>query len=186
MPRPQPHDQGQESSREQSHDQIRPRMVVVGRIGGVYGVRGWVHVHSETQPIENILRYRPWYLGERTQGLEPLEGRRHGKGLVARLAGCVGREQAAPLVGSAIAVPRDQLPPPKADEFYWVDLEGLAVETVEGRDLGRVDHLFATGANDVVCVKGERERLIPFVWGDVIRDVDFDLGRVLVDWDPDF
>ena len=79
-----------------------------------------------------------------------------------------------------------QLPPPRADEFYWCDLEGLAVETQDGMDLGRVDHLFATGANDVICVKGERERLIPFVWGDVIKDVDFAEGRILVDWDPDF
>jgi 16S rRNA processing protein RimM len=161
-------------------------MIVLGRIGGVYGVRGWVHVQSETQPIENILHYRPWYLGDRGQVLDSLEGRRHGKGLVARLEGCDDRDRAAALVGAEIAVPRDRLPPPKADEFYWADLEGLAVETIAGRPLGRVDHLFATGANDVVCVQGERERLIPFVWGDVIRDVDFDLGRVLVDWDPDF
>jgi 16S rRNA processing protein RimM len=166
--------------------QTQPRMVVLGRISGVYGIRGWVHVYSETDPIENVLGYRPWYLGKGGQAFEPLEGKRHGKGLVARLAGCDDRDQAAALVGSEISVPRDRLPPPNADEFYWFDLEGLRVENMEGRDLGRVDHLFGTGANDVVCVRGERERLIPFVWGDVIKDVDFGLGRVLVDWDPDF
>jgi 16S rRNA processing protein RimM len=171
---------------DQAKAQTEPRMVVLGRIAGVYGVRGWVHVYSETDPIENILRYRPWHLGQGRPACEPLEGKRHGKGLVARLAGCDDRDQAAALVGTEITVPRDRLPPPRADEFYWLDLEGLAVETTAGRDLGRVDHLFATGANDVVCVKGERERLIPFVWGDVIKDVDFELGRVLVEWDPDF
>jgi 16S rRNA processing protein RimM len=162
------------------------RMVVLGRIAGVYGVRGWVHVHSETDPIENILRYRPWHVGKGGQVREPLEGKRHGKGLVALLDGCGDRDQAAALVGAEIAVPRDRLPPPSADEFYWFDLEGLTVTTTEGAELGRVDHLFATGANDVICVRGERERLIPFVWGDVVKDVDFVLRRLLVDWDPDF
>lgn len=170
----------------QAQAQPQPRMVVLGRIAGVYGVRGWVHVYSETDPIENILGYGPWYVGKSDRAVEPLEGKRHGKGLVARLSGCDDRDQAAALVGAEIAVRRDRLPPPSADEFYWFDLEGLAVETAEGRNLGRVDHLFATGANDVVCVKGDRERLIPFVWGDVIKDVDFAGGRILVDWDPDF
>jgi len=90
------------------------------------------------------------------------------------------------LVGQAIAVRRDQLPPPRAGEFYWADLEGLAVETEQGTRLGRVDHLFATAANDVLVVRGERERLIPFLWGAVIKDVEFDRGLILVDWDPDF
>jgi 16S rRNA processing protein RimM len=164
----------------------QPPMVVLGRIAGVFGVRGWVHVFSETDPIDNILRYGPWHIGTSGRVYAPIEGKRHGKGLVARLAGCDDRDQAAALVGAEIAVPRDRLPPPRADEFYWIDLEGLAVATLQGSDLGRVDHLFATGANDVICVKGERERLIPFVWGDVVKDVDFAAGRVLVDWDPDF
>jgi len=164
----------------------RPHMVVLGHVAGVYGIQGWVRIHSETDPIGNILRYRPWYLGPEGQVFEPVEGRRHGKGLVARLAGCSDRDLAATLVGKEIAVPRDRLPPPKADEFYWFDLEGLSVVTTTGTDLGKVDHLFATGANDVLCVRGERERLIPFVWDDVVKDVDFAAGRVLVDWDPDF
>ena len=166
-----------------------PRMLVLGHIGAAHGVRGWVKVHSETDPIENVLRYRPWHLhgpGLADQTLEPAEWRHQGKGLVVRFAGYDDRDKSAALVGAEILIPRTQLPPPRAGEFYWCDLEGLAVATQDGMDLGRVDHLFATGANDVICVKGERERLIPFVWGDVIKDVDFSGGRILVDWDPDF
>ena len=171
---------------DQAPTQSEPSMVVLGRIAGVFGVRGWVHVFSETDPIDNILHYRPWHIGKGGKVYELVEGKQHGKGLVAHLAGCDDRDQAAPLVGAEIAVTRDRLPPPRADEFYWIDLEGLACETVQGVNLGRVDHLFATGANDVICVKGERERLIPFVWGDVVKDVDFAQGRIVVDWDPDF
>ena len=157
---------------------------MLGEIVGVYGVRGWIRVVSETEPLENILRYSPWLVDGLARAVA--EGRRHGKGLVARLVGCEDRDQAAELVGKTIAVTRDRLPAPRPDEFYWADLEGLAVETTNGVPLGHVSHLFATGANDVLVVKGERERLLPFVWGDVVKDVDFAGNVIRVDWDPDF
>ena len=162
------------------------KRVVLGRIVGVYGVRGWVKVFSETVPREGILGYSPWLVGHSPTPRAVLEGRRHGKGMVARIAGCDDRDQAAALVDQEIAVTRDRLPPARPDEFYWTDLEGLEVWTSGGTRLGVVDHLFSTGANDVLVVSGERERLLPFVWDDVIKSVDFEQGRIEVDWDPEF
>ncbi len=161
-------------------------MLVLGRISGIYGVRGWVKIFSETEPRENILTYSPWYLGEALTPRTIVEGKRHGRTLIARLAGCEYRDQAGELMGLEIAIRRDQLPAPSADEFYWADLEGLTVETLDGTRLGRVSRLFDTPANDVVVVAGERERLIPFLWDYVIKDVDFEGGIMRVDWDPDF
>lgn len=161
-------------------------LIALGRIAGVYGVKGWIKVVSDTQPRDGILRYKPWLLGPKATPSRVAEGKIHGKGLVARLDGCDDRDAAALLVGQEIFVTRDQLPPARADEFYWVDLEGLQVVTSEGVELGRVDHLFATGANDVLVVKGERERLVPFVWDDVVKEVDLEQGRIEVDWDPEF
>jgi len=166
--------------------QTRPRMLVLGHVSGVYGVRGWVKVFSDTEPRDNILAYSPWYLGPSRTARKVAAGRPHGKGLVAHIEGCEDREQAADLVGQEIAVRRGQLPPPRADEFYWADLEGLIVETLDGTLLGRVEHLFATAANDVLVVKGERERLLPFIWEQVVTKVDFEHGRIRVDWDPEF
>lgn len=162
------------------------KRVVLGRIAGVYGVRGWVRVFSETNPRETVLDYSPWLLGPDSRPYAVIEGRRHGKGVVARLAGCDDRDQAAALVDQEVAVDRGRLPRPSPDEVYWTDLEGLQVWTRAGVYLGVVDHLFSTGVNDVLVVSGERERLLPFAWGDVIRSVDLDLGRIEVDWDPDF
>ena len=162
------------------------RRVVLGRIAGVFGVRGWVKIYSETEPRDGILRYSPWMVGASGESRRVLEGRVHGKGVVARLEGCDDRDQAALLVEQEIAVTRDRLPPPRRDEFYWIDLEGLQVVTLEGQALGTVSHLFATGANDVLVVVGERERLIPFSWDEAIRSVDFDQRLIQVDWDPDF
>lgn len=163
-------------------------MVPLGHISGVFGVRGWVKVHSDTEPRDNILSYSPWYLrrGDRWEARKLLDGHSQGKGLVARVQGCDDRDQAAALMGTLIAVPRKQLPALEQDEFYWSDLEGLRVVTTQGVELGQVSHLFSTGANDVLVVKGEHERLLPYVWDQVILGVDLEAGLIRVDWDPEF
>jgi 16S rRNA processing protein RimM len=163
-------------------------MIILGRISGLFGVRGWVKIHSDTSPREGILGYKHWYL-KKAAGWEStklLAGRVQGKGVVAHLSGCDDRDQAVALVGLDIGIKREQLPKLKPGEYYWTDLEGLRVENLEGIDLGVVSHLFETGANDVVVVKGDRERLIPYTMGEAIREVDLDAGRILVDWDADF
>ena len=115
-----------------------------------------------------------------------LSGRIHGKGLVARLEGVDDRDTAHSLKGFDIAVNRDQLPKTTEGEYYWVDLEGLDVRTIEGVALGKVDYLFETGANDVLVVKGDRERLVPYISDQVIKSVDLQKALIVVDWDPDF
>ena len=165
-------------------------LVEVGRISAVFGVRGWLKIRSYTQPIENILKYRPWQLCRqgRCFVVELMEGKRQGKGLIARLAGIDDRDQARELVGHSIHVPRDALPVLPEGEYYWSDLQGLAVVTTEGEELGRVDHLMETGANDVLVVveAGGRQRLIPYIKGQVVTAVDLEAGSLTVDWDPEF
>jgi len=162
------------------------RTLVVGRISGIFGLQGWVKVFSETEPMDAILGYSPWRIGATGDPRSVAEGRRHGKGLIARLEGCGDPDQASALVGSMIRVEREQLPPLNEDEIYWADLEGLVAETLGGVVLGKVDHLFETPGNDVLVVRGERERLIPFIWEDVVKKVDLEGGRLILDWDPDF
>ena len=166
------------------------RRVMIGRIVGLYGVQGWLKIESWSEPRTRIFDYQPWQLstapGEVTE-VAGVKGRPQGKGLVCHLPNVDTREQAAALVGKDIHVARELLPPPGKDEYYWVDLEGLEVVTTEGVVLGRVSHLFATGANDVVVVRdGERERLVPFIQGSYVRSVDLEAGRMVVDWDPEF
>ena len=164
------------------------RLLTVGKIVGLHGVDGWVKIESWTEPRLQIFSYRPWRLTLAGSELEvaSTQGHEQGKGMVAKLPGCDDRDAAAKLIGATIQVPRSALPKPKRGEYYWTDLEGLAVVTVEGVDIGQVSHLFATGANDVLVVRGERERLIPFVIGQFVKKVDLDAGRITVDWDPEF
>lgn len=166
---------------------MQARYVVLGSIAGPYGTRGWVRVHSSTEPPENILRYAPWDIrrGGCWSRVGVAEGRLQGRGVVARLDGCCDRDQADGYRGCEIAVERSRLPETDEGEYYWADLVGLRVVTTEGVGFGEVERMMETGANDVMVVRGDIERLIPFLPGPVVRSVDIDGGIVVVDWHPD-
>jgi 16S rRNA processing protein RimM len=164
------------------------RLLLMGRIVGVFGVEGWVKVESYAEPRENLGRYRPWHVERpNVAALEIAKPKiaAHGRGLIAKLDGVADRDTASSLIGAEIKVPRDRLPKAAAGEYYWADLEGLKVRSTIGVELGVVSHLLATGANDVLVVRGDRERLVPYI-PDVVRRVDPDSGLIEVDWDPEF
>jgi 16S rRNA processing protein RimM len=167
---------------------LKQEPIVVGKVSGVFGVKGWVKVFSFTDPRENILIYSPWLLkkGGQTKSVDVVDGMLQGKTIVAQLDGIIDRDQAAGLMGSDVLISHEQLPRTGKGEYYWSDLIGLHVETVDGTPLGVVDSLMETGANDVVIIKGERERVIPFLQGRTIIAVDLDAGKIVVDWDPEF
>jgi 16S rRNA processing protein RimM len=166
----------------------RDNTVDVGKISGVFGVKGWLKIFSYTSPKENILNYSPWLLekaGE-VKTVEVVDGNLQGGGVIAQIKGVNDRNQAETLLGYEIFIRREQLPETSEGEYYWSDLIGLEVETTDGVALGVVDSLLETGANDVLIVKGERERAVPFIKGQVIVEIDREAGRIVVDWDPDF
>jgi 16S rRNA processing protein RimM len=169
-------------------------VVVLGRFTATYGVQGWIKVYSYTDPMENILTYTPWLVrknGVWTE-LKRIGGKKHGKGLIARLDGIDAPEKARVFTNEEIAVPKKVLPDLKPGEYYWSQLENLLVYTESGELLGRVDHLMETGANDVLVVKGtedsidREERLLPWLPDQVVKEIDLDSGTMRVDWDPEF
>ncbi|MDH5436105.1 MAG: ribosome maturation factor RimM [Gammaproteobacteria bacterium] len=161
--------------------------VILGRIAGFYGVRGWVKVYSHTEPKENILNYPLWLIGPDHKSIKLETGKLHGKGIVAKLIGFDDRDQVAKLLGQDIAVPREELPKLEEGEYYWGDLTGLKVVNQERQELGIVVHLFETGANAIMAVNdGKEERLIPFLTDNVVLKVDIEGGVIEVDWPTDF
>ncbi|ACE84515.1 ribosome maturation factor RimM [Cellvibrio japonicus] len=171
-------------------------LVSVGRITAVYGIKGWVKVHSYTEPQDNLFEYHPWWVKTRhgVKQVEIDEARPHGDAYVAHIKGVDDRDLAMAYTAADIAVERDLLPELEDGEYYWNQLEGLSVFTVFGGEqrLGVVTKLLETGANDVLVVQGDaqsidqRERLIPYVPGQFVLSVDLDSKRILVDWDPEF
>jgi len=170
--------------------------LTAGKITGCYGVKGWVKVHSYTEPQENLFGFGSWKLRRRGSE-EPVEfdqWKRQGKGMVAHIAGVDDRTLAETYQGLEIVVDKTCLPALEEGDYYWHQLQGLQVwarEPGTGAErvpLGRVDHLIETGANDVLVVHpeagsiDEQERLVPYLPGDVVTRVDLDEGVIEVDW----
>lgn len=178
--------------------------VIVGEITGVSGVKGWVKVFSHTQPRVNIVKYNPWLIANNKEAAskEPnwksvkvLNGRSQGKTIVAQIEGVTDREQAHSMIGTKIAIKKEQLKELSHNDFYWRDLEGLDVINIKGELLGQVSHLIETGANDVLVVKltpelakGQKikEMMIPYLMGDVVKKVDLEANQLEVDWDDEY
>jgi 16S rRNA processing protein RimM len=169
--------------------------VEVGRFGSVYGVRGWIRIHSYTDDPENIFDYGPWYTqaGDNLKEIVLTEWKRHGDGYICKLEGFDQREESQSMTGKSVFVDESSLPPLPEDEFYINDLMGMRVINTDGYDLGVVDGFMETGANDVLVVKansddayGKKERLLPLVFGSTITELDEDAQKLVVIWDPDF
>lgn len=164
-------------------------LILVGEVSGVFGIKGWLKIFSFTRHKDNILSYSPWLLTKGSNEPMPYllsKGLLKNSSVIAKLDGIDDRDQAANLVGSSIYVKLSQLPALQDGEYYWSDLVGLNVKTSSGTWLGIVDSLLETGANDVLIVKGDRERAIPFLQGSTILSIDLDKGLMTVDWDADF
>lgn len=174
----------QATTKESENNQL----ISLGNISGVFGVKGWVKVHSFTDPREKIVEYDSWqvkYQGKWRE-VKLSGGKRQGKTIVAKIVGLDDRDEAMLYQGAEIAIYPRQLDKLQAGEYYWHQLTGLKVMTVDGVDLGRVHHLLETGANDVLVVKGDRERLIPLTMGNAVTEVDLSTETITVDWDPEF
>ena len=164
-------------------------LINAGEIVGVFGIKGWLKVFSLTDPRENILDYSPWVLkkGDELKEVKLVNGKRQGKSIVALVEGVSDRNDAELYCGWQILINKSQFPETEEGIYYWADLIGLSVETTEGISLGKVNSLLETGANDVLVVKNDlQERLIPFINKQVVKEIDLDDKRMIVDWDPDF
>lgn len=159
--------------------------VELGRIGAPFGLNGWMHVASYTDPPAALLRFPEWDLRRAGAALGPrrlIEGRVQGGHLVVRLEGIEDRDAAASLSGVSVEVEREALPPAGEREYYRADLIGLDVRNVEGNSLGKVAYFVDAPAGAVMVV--EQDGVQHWVLADPthLLQVDLEAGRVLVDW----
>ena len=193
------------SGNQTATDGTKDHLVVVGRICGVYGVKGWLKVYSFTEQQLQILEYQPWYLGHNKQyrKVTLVEGRKHGKGIVVQIQDIDDRDKAAEWVNATIAVRADCLPELPEGEYYQAQLQGLQVKDLSGQLLGIVTEVMSTGANDVLVLrtgdipspgaskpdssgKEPEEILVPYISEKVVKSIDLAQGEIIVDWDPDY
>ncbi len=165
------------------------KRVILGRINGLYGVKGWLKIFSYSRPRENIFSYSPWLIEQSSGICLPhlvSDWKAQGKGLIALLEKVNDRDAAQSFVGLDISVFRDQLPELADEEYYWCDLMGLEVINQAEDILGTVVEIKETGANDVLVVMGEKQYLIPLLKGSVVKHVDQQKRQMLVDWDGEY
>jgi 16S rRNA processing protein RimM len=160
--------------------------VELGRLGAPYGLSGWIHVESHTDPPERLLDYREWVLrlagGERlTRRIEA--GRRHAQALVVHLESIADRDAAARLTGAVIEVERAALPRLNEGEYYRADLIGCRVRNLEGADLGQVSHFVDAPRGAVMVAKAAdgKEHWV-LAHPRHLRQVDLAARQVVVDW----
>ena len=171
------------------------RIEVVGKLGSTYGIRGWLRVYSSTEYAESIFDYQPWFLKIKGQW-QPTElesWKHHNHELIAKLKNVNDRETAQSLANVEIGVDLSVFPQLEEGDYYWHDLIGCNVVNLEGYVMGTVTEMMETGSNDVLVVRanskdafGKQERLIPFLYEQVVKRVDLTTKIIEVDWDAGF
>jgi 16S rRNA processing protein RimM len=161
--------------------------VLVGKVSGCFGVKGWLKIFSYCDPRENITTYKSWIVGGKV--FDSVESKRNGKLIVAKLKGIDDKDIAMTLIGQTVEIREDQLERLRSDQFYWRDLVGLEVTNTKGIAFGKITNLLETGANDVIIIKGERERLVPYITdadnGRTVIEVDIEKKTMVVEWHED-
>ncbi len=172
-----------------------PDLVLVGRVGEAYGLKGGLHLIPYSNDAAALQAAHEWWLqgpGKLPlRSVDVLHAKPHGGGLTAQLVGLADRDQAEKLKGASVFVPRSRFPALSDDEYYWTDLVGLEVVNVDGVVLGTVTGLTETGAHPLLEVAeqgadGEAvQRLVPFV-GVHVKSVDREARCITVDWGVDY
>ena len=172
-----------------------PKIIILGKLGSTYGVKGWMRITAYTDSVEGIFDYSPWLINEqgKWREIEVTQWRFQGKAVVANLEGVDDMDGAQRLTNCEIGIHSEQMNNLPEDEFYWRDLIGCEVINTKGYNMGKVDQVVETGSNDVLLVKanakdafGKGERMIPFVTEQFIKEVSISAKQIVVDWEPDF
>jgi len=165
-------------------------LVLVGYVAGAYGLQGWVRIRPYSAEADALLHAKTWWLDKpEMRDVTRMQAREHSGDIVAQLMGVADREAAEALKGAKVQVSRSHFPALADDEFYWVDLIGMAVDNLQGEPLGTVADMMDNGAHPILRVKPatdeQQEMLIPFVDQFVIK-VDREARKITADWGLDY
>lgn len=157
----------------------RDKLVVIGQAGKPFGIRGEIRIKPYTESFETFKRSPVLVFGETPYTV--LSIRIHQGAALASLKGIDSPEKAKELAGNLVKTDAENLPPREEDEYYWHELIGMSVYTVDGRALGELTQIIETGAHDVLQVEGEYgEILLPMI-DEVVVEVDTQTNKMVVD-----
>ena len=159
-------------------------LVSVGKVVGTHGIKGYLKVISyaeSTAPFADGRQLALRRTGKPVAKFRIESARPHKRGLLLALEGITSVDVAKEWVGCELCVDRAALPETEQDTYYWHQIIGLDVFTVDGRRLGQVTAIFPTGSNDVYVVReGKKEILIPAL-ASVVVEIDLTTKALRVD-----
>jgi 16S rRNA processing protein RimM len=164
-----------------------PELVVLGTISKPQGLRGAFRVRPTSLQSNNLATLKTLFLGSVDQNPTPHKVKKvqdRGGFFVVQIQGVDHIDQVTGMIGTEVSARLDDLAELDDGEFYWFELVGLKVVTTRGRELGKIESIIPTGANDVLVVnKGRREKLIPYI-DQVVVEVNLEEGVMTVDLPP--
>ena len=172
---------GDSNKRGSVEENTEPRFLVIGQIGKAHGVKGEMRVVMHTDLPERFTWLDAVYVGQDNPSLVPVESVRfHKNWVLLKLEGYEDRDAVSLLTGQILQVDESQAIPLEEGEYYLYQLEGLAVVSDQGENLGSLVEIIETGANNVFVVQGsDGEILLPDT-KEVILNIDFDIGQMTV------
>lgn len=161
--------------------QVADEFIVIGQITKPHGVRGEVRVRPYTDEPARFTWLEQVYVGNKDpQPMAVEQARVHQSMILLKLAAVNDRMAADQLRGEWLLVPETEALPLAEGEYFLFQLEGLSVFTAEGETLGTLTSIIETGANNVFVVQGDQgELLLPDI-DEVVQEIDFENGRVVV------
>ena len=163
-------------------------VVIMGKIVGPHGIKGWLKVHPFTEEIGTLSEYPQWLVSEDEKHWASYKVEKtiiKDKTLLVKLSGIHDRNGSESVNKNMIGILKEELPKLDSDTYYWSDLIGLDVQNEAGYYFGTIKTMMETGSNDVMVIKGEKEFLIPYL-PDVVIKVDLEAKKVLVEWDENY
>jgi 16S rRNA processing protein RimM len=157
----------------------------IGKVVKPHGVKGKIKVKYYGEDLDQFSHYREVILPDRSgnpQTYDIVQAISQPSFLILQLKGIERIEDVQPLVGKEILIRKDSLPDLEEDEYYWIDLLGMVVETEDGKKIGTLKEIFATGANDVYVVEGKRGEIFLPATGEVIKSVDRQRKVIKAHW----
>ena len=167
------------------------RKILLGKLGKPHGVKGFLYIHYYGEDPNKLYDYEGLLLDDGT--LVKVDKLLLQKDrVILKFLETNSRNDAEKLRDKELFIKEDSLPVLENNQAYYFELEGLNVKNLDNVDLGRVKEILETNANDVLVIEptkssvDEKERLVPYVKDNVVKEINKIDKTILIDWSEDY
>ena len=156
--------------------------ILIAKIQAHQGLNGWLKIYSYSESIEKFSKYKYFFVLNNKKYIRLyVEDSLINKSIKIKFKNFNSREDSNDYIGKDIYISEDQLDKLKENQFYWNDLIGLNVYLDNEEKIGVVADMIETGSNDVLVIKGDNEILIPYIFGESVKNVIIEENKIIID-----